>query len=239
MASANVKVIAYIRVSTEDQNLGPEAQRAAMARWCAANDAVIVAEFEDRLSGGKGFDEARMELDLTQRPELLRAVDAVEELGATVLLVAKRDRLARDTVVSALVERLVTRKGGKIVAADGVGNGDGPEAMLMRHIVNAFAEYERAIIRARTKGALAVKKARGERVGQIPYGKRLEGAVLIADEVEVEVIGRMRELRVNGVTLRGIAEALNAEGVPARSQPGKTEAGRWHHPNVLRILESA
>ena len=46
------------------------------------------------------------------------------------------------------------------------GNGDGPEHALPRNIVAAFAEYERALIRARTRAALAVKRARSERVGQ-------------------------------------------------------------------------
>ena len=40
-------------------------------------------------------------------------------------------------------------------------------------MVDAFAEYERAIIRARTRAALAVKRGRGERTGEVPYGFRL------------------------------------------------------------------
>ena len=74
--------------------------------------------------------------------------------------------LARDVVVSGMVERLVERVGGKVLSADGTGNGDGPEHALPRNIVAAFAEYERALIRARTRAALAVKRARSERVGQ-------------------------------------------------------------------------
>ena len=72
--------------------------------------------------------------------------------------------LARDVVVSGMVDRLVERVGGKVLSADG--NGDGPEHALRRNIVAAFAEYERALIRARTRAALAVKRARSERVGQ-------------------------------------------------------------------------
>jgi len=43
-----------------------------------------------------------------------------------------------------MVERLVERVGGKGLSADGTGNGDGPEHALLRNIVAAFAEYERA-----------------------------------------------------------------------------------------------
>jgi DNA invertase Pin-like site-specific DNA recombinase len=44
-------------------------------------------------------------------------------------------------------------------------------------IMDAAAAYERALIRARTKAALAAKRARGERSGEVPYGFRaVEGA---------------------------------------------------------------
>ncbi len=91
-----------------------------------------------------------------------------------MLLVAKRDRLARDVVVAAMVDRLAERHGARVLAADGTGNGDGPEAMLMRGIVDVFAQYERALIRARTKAALAVKavarRADGRRPLRSPAG---------------------------------------------------------------------
>lgn len=43
----------------------------------------------------------------------------------------------------------------------------------MRRIVDAFVEYERLVIRARTRAALTVKRSRGERIGGIPYGHQL------------------------------------------------------------------
>ena len=43
----------------------------------------------------------------------------------------------------------------------------------MRGIVDVFAAYEREVIRARTRAALGVKRARGERTGEIPYGYRV------------------------------------------------------------------
>ena len=164
-----MKAILYVRVSTAEQHLGPEAQREAAQLWATAAGVTIRQTFTDHgISGGKGLNG--LELDLEQRPALLEAIDALEE--GEILLVAKRDRLARDAILAGLIERLIARKGASIASADGTGNGDGPEAQLLRHIVNAFAEYERLLIKARTKSALAVKKAKGERTGQIPYGKR-------------------------------------------------------------------
>ncbi len=161
------QVVGYVRVSTDEQALGPEAQRDALSRWCAANGAELVATFEDLgVSGG---------LELDRRPGLVAALDGLREHSATVLLVAKRDRLARDVMVAAMVSRLAEKTGAQVLSADGTGNGDGPEAQLMRHIVNAFAEatdWPRTVCtsssspRSRTLSALcgscAVKASRFE-----------------------------------------------------------------------------
>ena len=103
-----------------------------------------------------------------------------------MLIVAKRDRLACDVMTAALVERLCEREGASVACADGTGNGTGPEAQLLRGIMDVFAQYERAIIRSWTKAALAIKKAKRMCVGTIPYGSRLArcGALLEPDPAE-------------------------------------------------------
>jgi len=216
-------VVGYIRVSTDDQHLGPRAQRKTLERWCVANEACLVAVFEDRgVSGGTGLEK---------RPGLLKALDALATHGAAVLLVAKRDRLARDVVVAAMVERLVERDGSRIQSADGNGNGRGPEAMLMRGIVDLFAQYERAVIRARTCQALAVKRGKGERIGQVPLGFRLadDGTQLVVDPEEDRVVALVHELRTGGLSIRGIADQLNADSVPARGR-------KWYPTTIARLL---
>jgi DNA invertase Pin-like site-specific DNA recombinase len=221
MADSKIAV-GYLRVSTEDQNLGPEAQRAALERYAQAHGLVLAGTEADLgVSGGALIEK---------RPGLLSALAALTAHGAGVLLVAKRDRLARDPIVSAMVERLAERSGAKIVSADGAGNGDDLAAVLMRRMVDTFAEYERALIRARTKSALAVKAARGERVGTVPYGFRvLEGGRLGHDDAEQATIARVRGLRAAGATFQAIVDELNAAGVPARGQ-------RWHLASVHAIV---
>jgi DNA invertase Pin-like site-specific DNA recombinase len=216
--------VAYIRVSTEDQNLGPDAQRASIARWADANGVTIVAEYQDHgISGGAGLDE---------RPGLMSAVNAVAGHGAGYLIVAKRDRLARDIMVAAMVDRLIEREGARIVSADNAGNGDSPEAILLRRMVDVFAEYERAMIKARTKAALAVKKSRNEFCGgKLPYGFVLaaDGKTLVADEQQQEVIVQMRSMRDEGKSLRAIALWLTEQGHLPTS-------GRWHAETVSLVL---
>lgn len=217
------RAIAYIRASTDRQDLSPEAQRAAIQRWTDAENVEVVEWFEDRGCGGDPVDK---------RPVLLAAVEALKQHGAGVLVVARRDRFARDVLTAALVERLCERHGARVLTADGVGNGDGPEAQLLRGMMDLFAQYERAIIRSRTKAALAVKKARGERVGGVPYGYRDEGGKLVEDPGEQTVVKRARKLRSEGLSLRAIGRALLSEGHTPRS--GK----RWHVQVLARVVAS-
>ena len=48
-----------------------------------------------------------------------------------------------------------------------------PMGKAMEGIRDVFAEFERSMIRTRTKGTMQMKRRRGERVGTVPYGYRL------------------------------------------------------------------
>lgn len=202
--------VGYLRVSTDEQHLGPAAQRAAIEQWATREGVVVVAWHTDAgVSGGA---------PVADRPALLEALEALRAHGAGVFVVAKRDRLARDVIAAAMLERMVADCGARIVSAAGEGTeGDDPAAMLMRRMVDAFAEYERALIAARTRAALAAKRAVGERTGTCPYGYTADASGrLIADPAEQSVIARVREARARGVTLREIADELRAAGITTR-----------------------
>jgi DNA invertase Pin-like site-specific DNA recombinase len=206
--------------------LSPAAQKRALKAWCNTHNAELVAVHEDiGVSGGA---------DVEDRPGLLAALDDVRDKQAGVLLVARRDRLARDVVVGAMCERLAERNGARLLAADGNGNGNGPEAALMRGLVDLFAQYERAIICKRIKNALAVKKERGERTGGIPYGCRLakDGKRLLSNKKEQQVIKTMKRMRGRGRTYQGICDHLRKKGIKSRS------GGLWYPMTVSRILNS-
>ena len=150
---------------------------------------------------------------------LLRRVAGRRLDGAGLLLVAKRDRLARDVLLASLIDREVARCGAKVEAADGAGNGDTPQDRFVRTLMDAFAELERALIRARTRSALAVKKARGERIGSLQYGFDLgdDGKTLVRNEAEQAIITKVKQLRAEGVPNRRIAIVLADEGKMSRN----------------------
>ena len=223
-----LRVVAYLRTSTSAQDIGPRVQLAAIEAWCAQNDAELLSTHEDRCSGAASLDS---------RPGLLGALDALKEHGAGTLLAMKRDRIARDSILAAMLERLVERNGARLLMADGVGNGDGPEALLMRRMVDAFSEYERSLIRARTRSALQKLRNEGVTLGSTPMGKtrsterdsagRLR---IVVDPEQVQTVQMICTLRAEGLTLRAIADRLTADG--RKTQRG----GRWWPASISSIL---
>jgi DNA invertase Pin-like site-specific DNA recombinase len=157
-------------------------------------------------------------LAIEDRLMLMQAVTALQR--GDVLLVAKRDRLGRDFIEVALTERLVLKRGARVVSAAGEGtDNDDPSSVLTRHMLDIFAEHERALVSARTKAALAVKRARGERLGTIPLGYQLaphSKEHLVPAPAEQRLLARMRTLRDGGLTYRQIQEALRLEGWTTR-----------------------
>lgn len=203
------KAVVYIRASTEEQHLGPEAQRAAVEQHAFRHGLSIVAIHRDLgVSGGTPLAEC---------DGLMAAMADLETHRAGLLLVAKRDRLARDVMKAAMVTSRVEALGATIVSAAGEGEGDDPAAKLMRTMIDAFAEYERAMIAARTRAALQAKKKKGERIGGIPYGFSDLDGKLVPNDAEREVIVAARELSSRGVSLRGICRMFLEEKVVFRN----------------------
>lgn len=204
--------ISYLRVSTARQGasgLGLEAQREAVSSFASARSFSVLTEYVEVESGKNAG-----------RPQLAAALAHARKLKA-VLLIAKLDRLARSVaVLSALME-----SGTDFIAVDL------PEAnRFMLHIMGAVAEYEREQISTRTKAALAAAKARGVKLGansQVLAQSRIRDAVKFAQAVEKSEGDIFRN---PSLTVRQVADALNARGVATR------EGGLWSAGNTGRLL---
>ena len=144
--------IGYARVSTEEQNTGAQLD-ALRAAGC---DEI----FEERASGGD-----------RSRPVLARALARVGR-GDT-LLVARIDRLARSLAHLLAVIEALRVKGAHFRSLGDPIDTSSPQGLFTLQVLGAAAEFERALIRERTKAGLAAAKARG-RVGGNPGLKARE-----------------------------------------------------------------
>ena len=152
-----MSLVAYTRVSTGKQQasgLGLEAQQEAIEQYAKRTGLPIIGQFTEVESGA-----------VRDRPQLAAALEMCRRKKA-VLLIARLDRLSRSL---AFIAQLL-EAGVDVRAADV------PEAnRLTLQLLAVFAEYERGMIRDRTKAALAAAKARGVRLG-------VHGAVLAAEQ---------------------------------------------------------
>ena len=144
--------IAYLRASTDEQLLSPDAQRACIRTWAVREQVKLAAWHLDLGVSSVAPVEAR--------PALRNALLELPFHRAGLLVVARRDRIARDVVLAAQIEHAAARAGARLVSALGEGNGDSPADAFMRTVIDGAAQYERGLIRARTRSALAAKRAR-------------------------------------------------------------------------------
>lgn len=204
--------VAYCRVSTNltRQDLGAEAQRAAIEQWAERNGVTIASWFVEEVSGGASLDK---------RPVLLEALGAVAAHDAGLLVVQRLDRFSRDPLTAALAEAELQRHGATLAVADGAGGGTDPTSELVRGILFSVARFEKAMIKARIRAALAVKKTRGELTGKAPFGFRVasDGKTLEPDDRESLVIERVRAMKEEGATLRDIQAAAHDEHLLGRT----------------------
>jgi DNA invertase Pin-like site-specific DNA recombinase len=211
--AANPRVsIAYIRASKDEQKLSEPAQRSAIEAWMA-REGVQVA----RWCVDQGVSSVS---PIQERPGLVAALQALRETGAGILVVAKRDRIARDPMLTGAIELAAKRQGARVVSASGEGNGTSPADQFMRTVIDGASQYEHALIRARTSAALQAKRARGERVSaRLPYGYALaaDGVHLVALESEQEIISRARALAASDLSFAKISDALAREGAVSRA----------------------
>jgi DNA invertase Pin-like site-specific DNA recombinase len=225
------KVIGYIRVSTEKQvkdGYGLADQEKQVRAWCKRHGYVLVRIIHDDAKSGT--------LEAAERPGLLAVLKAVRGHEADGVVMRDLDRIARTlTVQEAVLAQLWKLGGHAFVVTDAAevpqDDPEDPMRTAMRQMAGVFAQLERAMASKRMRNGRAAKaEAGGYAYGGPPYGWRAEGGGLVRDPAEQAVRERMRELRAGGASYARIADALNAEGVPARR-------GRWHPQTVARALE--
>lgn len=222
----NGKFVAYYRVSTQRQGqsgLGLEAQKQAVSVFLNGGNWTLVAEIVE-VESGKRAD----------RPKLAEALRLCR-LHKAKLLVAKLDRLSRNVAfISALMQ-----SGVKFQAVD---MPDVNEMVV--HILASVAQGEAKAISERTKAALAAAKARGTVLGGLRWditkvaakGRKmaLQTRREHAAKYRADVLPVIEEKQRQGaVTLKAIADALNADGTPA------PRGGSWSPVQVSRILAHA
>lgn len=219
--------IAYLRVSTVEQKsgYGLDVQEKSVRGYARGRGLSLVDVVRDEALSGTTGPEVR--------PGLASALLRLQNGEATVLLVPRLDRLARDVILQETIIRQLEATGRRVesVAEPDIEAENG-QRTLIRTILGAIAEYEATLIRARMRAGRELKATRGGYAhGRPPYGYRANKGTLLKDPQEQAVIRKARLLRRRGLSFREIADALAAEGHAPRS------GRRWHPPMVARLVD--
>jgi site-specific DNA recombinase len=218
--------IGYVRVSTDEQaekGVSLDAQESRIRAWASARglapDSVPIFR-DEGISGGR----------TENRPGFLAAVDAACASRGSTLVVYHSYRLSRDLAdTMALWDRL-DRAGVAVVSLTDQIDRSTASGELHGIVNAAFGHYERKVIKERTVAAVNYKRAKGEVLGQVPYGKRLpEGAarnadgtypphvVLEDDPAELLALEVLDQLHASGQGPRAIAREMSKRGFPTKS----------------------
>jgi DNA invertase Pin-like site-specific DNA recombinase len=234
------KAIIYARFSPRpdaDETESNEKQIARCQEYCDAHGYEVVAVHEDLdASGGMDTDKLAPEVALRHRRGLLDALDALR--NGWVLVVRWRSRIARDVFLEEWAHRRAESVGARIEATDEANGGD-PDTTMMRQILSAFRQRERAIIRAMTRRGMRRHQAAGRRMSRAdrcPFGWTVDPQnpdMMVHEPAEQETIEIIKELRGQGQGLRQIARWLEAHGIERRGKKN------WPHNVVRNILTRA
>lgn len=225
-----MKVIAYVRVSTNEQaetGVSLAAQEQKIRGYCKLNGWKCVEVIRDDGHSAKDVKRPGLKRILDELPLKRRRFGGV--------MVTKLDRLTRSVRDLVHITDLADKHEVVLVSIQEAVDTATPTGQLFRNIITSIAEWERGIIGERTREALAYKRRNGERVGAIPYGFTLaeDGKRLVPVSDEQKVLARIQRERDGGMAYRLIADSLNADLIPSKS------GGTWWTATVRSVLETA
>lgn len=216
------KAVSYLRVSGKGQIDGDgfPRQRDAIARYAKAAGFELVGEYRD-----EGVSRTK---ELEDRDGLSELLTRIRANGVRILVVERADRLARDLLVSEVILGQFRDLGVRVIAADGgtdlTAGDDDPTRVLIRQVLGAVAQFEKAVIVSKLKAARQRKKrATGRCEGRKPFGERPGEAEAVAYIVKL----RRKPKGGERLSFAAIAGRLNAEGVSTRT-------GRPWAPETVR-----
>jgi DNA invertase Pin-like site-specific DNA recombinase len=209
---SNVKrVYGYVRVSTAEQadtGASLEGQKRTIQAECDRNGWELVAIIEDAGISAKNLN----------RPGLKQALEGLNSGTANVLMASKLDRLSRSTADVCNLGDMAKHYGWDLCLLDARIDTTTPHGRAQLSMMAAFAQLERELAGLRTREGLAVKRSQGVKLGR-------------PRTVNSGIEGMLHQFRSEGLTLREIADRLNADSIPT-GQGGS----KWFASSVSSVL---
>jgi DNA invertase Pin-like site-specific DNA recombinase len=210
-----VEAIAYLRTSSAT-NVGADKdsdkrQRAAIAAFAKAHGYALVDEFYDAAVSGAD--------PIGERPGFKAMLDRIAGNGVRTIIVESPDRFARDLTVQLTGHDFLNKLGIALIPATAPDffTEDTPTAVLVRQVLGAIAQFEKASLVAKLRAARdRIRQTKGKCDGRKSHAEREGGKELI------DLARRLRRPDSNRrpISLRKVAAQLAEQGyVSSTGQP--------------------
>lgn len=222
MARERIKAVAYLRTSSA-ANVGQDKdsdkrQRAAITAFAKANGYEIVDEYYDPAVSGAD--------PVHERPRFMEMLRRVASNGAKTIIVESPDRFARDLAVQLAGHDMLKAQGIALVPASAPDFflEDTPTAVLVRQVLGAIAQFDKASTVAKLAAARRRKKeATGKCEGRKAHAEMHPDLVATVRKL------RRRKPKGGQMSLRAISAELAARG-------HFNEKGRPYNPKSIASM---
>lgn len=226
-SKGSVKAVAYLRTSSST-NVGLDKdserrQREAIDTYAKATGIEVVDSYYDAAVSGADA--------VTERPGFSSMLERLLSNGVRTILVETASRFARDLIVQETGHEMLKARGIDLIAVDSPDSfvADTPTARLIRQVLGAVSEFEKAMLVEKLKGARERKRREtGRKVGgRKNYAEMEGGSEMIA------LARKLHRYAVNGRrrSLNEIADALAEAGYMS------TAGTRYTRAAITRMLE--
>ena len=222
------KVVGYIRVSTDNQvndGMGLEIQEDTIRKYCKDKKCELIKIYNDPGESGATIE---------RRPGLLNLLVEAKEKKFEKVIVAKLDRIARDTFATLWIEKELKKYNIELFSISEPYRWDDPAQKVFLQMISVFAEFEKARITERlVSGRIKKFDKGGYAGGNVSLGyESVEGELRVNQE-EAKTVRMIKKLGRQGLSMQGIAQRLNNEHT-ATKRGGKC----WYASTVRSVLKN-
>jgi site-specific DNA recombinase len=231
-------VAIYVRVSRVagregDSYISPEEQEERCRGYLRAHGLAAGDVYTDEDRSGRTMD----------RPGFERAMEDVKNGRAGGIVVARLNRLARNTVATIRTVQTIEEHGGAFLSVDPPVDTTTPSGRFMLQVFAALAELESETIKANWSTAQAYARARGIRIApRVAFGfERSESGPLVPNE-DAELVRTVYRMRGRGATFQACADYMNEQGATTPvlgDGSGRTGGGNpWAEGAVRKLVQN-
>ena len=256
-----VRVAIYSRVSTEEQatrGISLEQQPTLVENklvelFGAAGYEIVLNERDPGMSGSWGPFVADLDKvpgrSKKHRGGLRRVLEAVRDREVDIVAVYDLSRIYRDLGAQINFVNFMASRRLRIVSATEEFDLSTAAGELQFNVLASIGQYSRKQNNERVKQNLDERKRRGLWLGTAPYGWRMTSAAereagapktIVPVPEQLSVVRRIKDLYMQGIREKAIADRLNAEGIRhvlKKKDGDKPQEKIWDWQSVSNILK--